>query len=167
LLYSAVRRWSEDGIAEEIKRELRAEAHVAVSRRSGLFLLLVRSALPRLDAKRASKWASALEFADHQGIRSKRLRAFLKNSGGIEGAARARAKHLKQVLGDDQGSRGRPTSWRAGHKMKFDRAAEVARYLLEADPLLDDDHDVLRFFAVAGPGSRKTKHSGAVRSPRK
>jgi len=53
-VYSAVRRWSDDGIAEEIERELRAEAQVAVSRRSGLFLLLVRSALPRLDAKRAT-----------------------------------------------------------------------------------------------------------------
>ena len=102
-VYSAVRRWVDDGIAEEIKRELRAEAPVAISRTSGLFLLLVRSALPRLDAKRASKWASALEFADGQGIRSKRLRAFLHNSGGIEGAARARAKHLKQVLGRRSG----------------------------------------------------------------
>ncbi len=63
-----------------------------MSRRSSLFLVLIRSALPRLDAKRASKWAGALQLADHHGVRSKRLVVFLHNSGGIEGAARERAK---------------------------------------------------------------------------
>ena len=90
--YRAVRSWRQDGVAEDVERELRAEAEVAMSRASSLFLVLVRSALPRLDAKRSSKWAAALQFADHQKVRSKRLVAFLHNSGGIEGAARESAK---------------------------------------------------------------------------
>ncbi len=57
-----------------------------------LFLLLIRCAVPYLEIKRASKWAAALEYADAQGIRSKRLAAFLWRVGGVEGAARARAK---------------------------------------------------------------------------
>jgi hypothetical protein len=87
----AVRAWRSDGVDQEIERELRAEAAVAISRRSSLFLVLIRCALPRLEIKRASKWAVALEYADQQGIRSKRLSAFLHNNGGVEGAARARA----------------------------------------------------------------------------
>jgi len=54
--------------------------------------VLLRTALPRLDAKRASKWGAALEFADHHKVRSKDLSAFLHVTGGIEGAARRRAK---------------------------------------------------------------------------
>ena len=57
-------RWIQGGI----ERELRAGAEVAVSRRSSLFLLLIRCALPRLEIQRASKWAAALEYADHQEI---------------------------------------------------------------------------------------------------
>ncbi len=86
--YAAVRCWQEGGVAEEIERELRTEAQVAVSRSSSLFLLLLRSALPRLDPKRASKWGAALAFADHRGVSSKRLAPLLRNNGGIEGAAR-------------------------------------------------------------------------------
>jgi len=63
----------DDGIADEIERELRAQAEVAVSRSSTLFLLLLGPALPRLDPKRASKWGVALAFADHRGVSSKRL----------------------------------------------------------------------------------------------
>ncbi len=90
--YVAVRCWQQDGVAEEIERELRTQADVAISRSSSLFLVLLRSALPSLDAKRASKWASALDFAAHHEVRSKRLGAFLHVNGGIEGAARGRSK---------------------------------------------------------------------------
>jgi hypothetical protein len=90
--YRAVRCWRQDGVAEEIERELRAEAEVAISKASSPFLVLLRSALPRLDAKRASKWAGALEFADHHDVHSQRLEGFLRVSGGIEGAARGRTK---------------------------------------------------------------------------
>ncbi len=55
-------------------------------------MLLLRCALPRLDAKRASKTAAALEFADDHAIPAKRLSAFLWDQGGIEGAARGRAR---------------------------------------------------------------------------
>jgi len=90
--YLAVRCWRQDGVAEEIERELRAKSQVAISRRSSLFLVLLRSALPRPDPKTGSKWAAALEFADRNDVRAKRLPAFLRNNGGIEGAARGRAK---------------------------------------------------------------------------
>ena len=75
-------------MAEDIERELRAKAQVAVSRSSSLFLLLLRSALPRLDPKRASKWGAALAFADDRGVSSKRLAPLLRNNGGIKGTAR-------------------------------------------------------------------------------
>jgi hypothetical protein len=63
--YQVVRCWQRDGDEEEIERELRAEAEVAISRASSLFLVLLRSALPGLNAKRASKWGAALELADY------------------------------------------------------------------------------------------------------
>jgi hypothetical protein len=90
--YIAVRCWERDGIAEAVERELRSETEVAISPSSSLFLLLLRCALPQLDRKRASKMAAALEFADHHAIRAKRLEAFLWDHGGIEGAARGRAR---------------------------------------------------------------------------
>ena len=90
--YRAVRAWREDGIVDEVERELRLEARVGISPRSSLFLLLIRSALPGFDAKRASKAAAALEFADHHSVSSKRLAGFLALHGGIEGAAHGRAK---------------------------------------------------------------------------
>jgi hypothetical protein len=101
--YLSVRAWRSDGVHEEIERELRAGADVAVSRRSSLFLLLIRCSLPRLDIKRASKWAAALEYADRREIRSKRLPAFLHNNGGVEGAARARAKSKREMSVRDEG----------------------------------------------------------------
>jgi len=94
--YRAVRAWRSDGVQEEIERELRAGAEVAVSRRSGLFVVLIRCSLPCLEIKRASKWAAALEYADQQGIRSNRLPAFLWRVGGVEGAARARAEAIRK-----------------------------------------------------------------------
>ena len=95
--FAAFRCWQQNGIAEEIERELRAEAEVAIGRASSLYLVFLRSALPGLDAKRASKWAGALQFADHHRVRSKRLAAILYSNGGIEGAAHARAiLHLHQ-----------------------------------------------------------------------
>jgi hypothetical protein len=97
-VYAAVRRWRDDGVAEEIERELRAEAQVPISLASSLFLVLLRSALPRLDGKRASKWAAALASADHHGVSSKRLVAFLRSHGGIEGAARQWAKLRRAAL---------------------------------------------------------------------
>jgi len=93
--YALVRRWKRKGVAQEVEYELRIEAQVAISPSSSLFLVLLRSALPSLDMKRASKWASALMFADHQNIRSKRLVGFLRANGGIEGAARQSANLRK------------------------------------------------------------------------
>jgi hypothetical protein len=46
--YRAVRAWQSSGIQEEIERELRDEAAVAISRQSKLFLVLIRCALPYL-----------------------------------------------------------------------------------------------------------------------
>jgi hypothetical protein len=43
---------SRTGFDEEIERELRADAEVAISRASSLFLVLLRTAVPRLDPKR-------------------------------------------------------------------------------------------------------------------
>jgi hypothetical protein len=54
--------------------------------------VLLRSAGLGLDIKRASKCAAALEFANHHAVTPKRLAAFLWSKGGVEGAARGRAK---------------------------------------------------------------------------
>ncbi len=89
--YAVVRRWKCEGVGQEIERELRAEAQVPISGMSSLFLVLLRSALPRLDGKRASKMALALATAADQDVTAKRLAAFLWHNGGIEGAARQRA----------------------------------------------------------------------------
>jgi hypothetical protein len=96
--YRAVRAWRSDGVHDEIEGELRAGAEIAVSRRSSPVLLLIRSTLPRLDVKRASKWAAALEFADRQDVHSRRLSVFLHNNGGIEGAARKRPSRGDGIL---------------------------------------------------------------------
>jgi len=95
--YAVVRRWKREGVAQEIDRELRAEAQVPMSRMSSLFLVLLRSALPRLDGKRASKMALALAAADDQDVTAKRLAAFLWHNGGIEGAARQRAWAVRRA----------------------------------------------------------------------
>jgi hypothetical protein len=95
--YGAVRRWKREGVGQEIERELRAEAQVPISRMSSLFLVLLRSALPRLDGKRASKMALALACADDQAVTTKRLAAFLWHNGGIEGAARQRASAIRRA----------------------------------------------------------------------
>jgi len=71
-----------------VKRELRAQAEVGISTSSSLFLTLIRSALPRLDPKRASKWSAALLAADLSGVYANRVVGFLRKNGGIEGAAR-------------------------------------------------------------------------------
>ena len=95
--YGAVRRWKREGVGQEIERELRAEAQVPISRMSSLFLVLLRSALPRLDGKRASKMALALTAADDRDVTAKRLAAFLWHNGGIEGAARQRASAVRRA----------------------------------------------------------------------
>jgi len=95
--YGAVRRWKREGVGQEIERELRAEAQVPISRMSSLFLVLLRSALPRLDGKRASKMALALAAADDRDVTAKRLAAFLWHNGGIEGAARQRASAVRRA----------------------------------------------------------------------
>jgi hypothetical protein len=100
--YRAVRAWRSDGVHDEIERELRAGAAVALSRQSNLFLVLIRCALPCLEIRRGSKWAAALGCADQQGIRSKRLSAFLWRVGGVEGAARARAKSKREMTVRDK-----------------------------------------------------------------
>ena len=95
--YGAVRRWKREGVGQQIERELRAEAQVPMSRMSSLFLVLLRSALPGLDKKRASKMALALACADDQAVTTKRLAAFLWHNGGIEGAARQRAAAITRA----------------------------------------------------------------------
>ena len=87
-----MKQWEREGKGQEVEYELRIEAQGAISPSSSLFLVLLRSAVPRLDPKRASKWASALQFADHHDVRPKRLIAFLRANGGIEGASGERAR---------------------------------------------------------------------------
>jgi hypothetical protein len=67
---------------------LRRMAPGRIWRKSGLTLVVLRSALPDLCPKRASKWAAAIELAHHHEIDPARLGAFLAEQGGIDGAAK-------------------------------------------------------------------------------
>ena len=93
--YKAVRVWKKRGIHWQIARLLKRTAGTAISRESGLFLVLLRSALPNLDPKRASKWAAAIELAARHQIPAKEFVAFLEAEGGIEGAAKRMAQQRK------------------------------------------------------------------------
>jgi hypothetical protein len=90
--FSALHRWKEDGVGEDAERELRRETELAIAPRSSLPLVLIRSALPKVDEKAASKWAAALEMAEQDAIAPKHFLAFLREIGGIEGAHRQRAR---------------------------------------------------------------------------
>jgi hypothetical protein len=89
---SALHRWKQDGVSAGAERELRRETERAISPRSSLPLVLIRSALPKVDEKAASKWAAALEMAEQDAIAPKHFIAFLREIGGIEGAHRRRAR---------------------------------------------------------------------------
>jgi hypothetical protein len=89
--YSALHRW-EDRLSEVAERELRRETELAIAPRSSLPLVLIRSALPEVDEKAASKWAAALEMAQQDAIAPKHFLAFLREIGGIEGAHRRRGR---------------------------------------------------------------------------
>jgi hypothetical protein len=85
--YGAVRLWKRQGTAGEAKRLLMREAKATITRQSSYFLVLLRSALPALDPKRASKWAAAMELADQHDVPKRMFVAFVEAQGGIEGAA--------------------------------------------------------------------------------
>ena len=92
--------------SEEIERELRAGAEVAVSRRSSLFLLLIRCSLPRLDIRAREQMGRCVGNADRQGIRSKQARwrgdreRFLKDAQNRFDARRpeVKARNSSQVI---------------------------------------------------------------------
>ena len=90
--YSALHRWKQDGLSDDAERELRRETELAIAPRSSLALVLIRSALPEVDEKAASKWAAALEMAQQDAIAPKHFLAFLREVGGIEGAHRRRGR---------------------------------------------------------------------------
>jgi len=85
-------RWKRQRVSEKAERELRRDAELAIAPGSSLPLVLIHSALPRLNAKAAKKWAAALEMAEYEGIAPKRFIGFLRDIGGIEGAHRRRAR---------------------------------------------------------------------------
>jgi len=63
---------------------------------------LIRSALPKVDEKAASKWAAALDMAEQDTIAPKHFLAFLRGIGGIEGAHRRRAVSGESTPGANQ-----------------------------------------------------------------
>jgi hypothetical protein len=89
--------WRSSRIFFRSERELRRETELAIAPRSSLPLVLIRSALPKLDEKAASKWAAALEMAEQDAIAPKHFIAFLREIGGIEGAHRRRARLRRKL----------------------------------------------------------------------
>jgi hypothetical protein len=86
--YRAVWDWRRGGWGHTVQAMLRRMAPGRIWRKSGLALVVLRSALPDLCPKRASKWSSALDLAYHHEIDPDRLPAFLSEWGGIDGAAK-------------------------------------------------------------------------------
>lgn len=95
--YAAVRAWRKRGVAQEVERLLRRSTTSVLAAQSSPFLVLLRAALPGLDAKRASKWAAAMALADRKGIARTNFVAFLERQGGVEGAAKAWARHREHI----------------------------------------------------------------------
>jgi hypothetical protein len=89
--YQAVRRWRSTGDIGRITRILR-EDNPTIDFRSTDYLILLRASLPDVDVKQCSKWAAALDTADYHRVRLSRLEEFWRDLGGIEGAARERAR---------------------------------------------------------------------------
>ena len=58
------------------ERELGRETELAIAPRSSLPPVVIRSALPKVDEKAASKWAAALEMAEQDTIAPKHFLAF-------------------------------------------------------------------------------------------
>jgi len=87
-VYRAVWDWRGGGWGHSVSAMLRRMAPGRIWRKSGLILVVLRSALPELCPKRASKWSSALELAYYHEINAERLPAFLSKWGGIDGAAK-------------------------------------------------------------------------------
>jgi hypothetical protein len=94
--YTAPHQWEREQVRDEIERELRRETELAIASGSSLPLVLIRSALPRLDGKAAAKWAAALEVAGREEIAPKHFIGFLREIGGIEGAHHKRARLRKK-----------------------------------------------------------------------
>jgi hypothetical protein len=90
--YAALHRWERDEMSVDAERELRRETELAIAPSSDLPLVLIRSALPKLDGKAAAKWAAALEVAGREEIAPKHFIGFLREIGGIEGAHHCRAR---------------------------------------------------------------------------
>jgi hypothetical protein len=86
--YRAVWDWRREGWAHTVQAMLRRMAPGRIWRKSGLALVVLRSALPDLCPKRASKWSAALDLAYHHEVDPVRLGAFLEEQGGIDGAAK-------------------------------------------------------------------------------
>ena len=90
--YRAVWDWRRGGWGHTVSAMLRRMAPGRIWRKSGLVLVVLRSALPDLCPKRASKWSSALDLAHHHEIDPGDLGAFLNEWGGIDGAAKEYAE---------------------------------------------------------------------------
>jgi hypothetical protein len=70
--------------------------------------------LPHLGAKKCSKWAAALDAADYHEIDPDDLAGFLDEMGGVEGAAKERARLWATVT---EGSWARRSPQRKQHLM--------------------------------------------------
>jgi hypothetical protein len=84
--------WRRNSCASEACRSLIAGAPTRIERTSTQYLILLRATLPAIDSRKCSKWAAALDAADYYEVSPGELVDFLGRLGGIEGAARERAR---------------------------------------------------------------------------
>ena len=89
--YRATIKWRQVDVVDRAIRTIRSR-DPTIDFRSTDILVILRGALTGVDLKRVSKWAAALDAADFHNVPTSELAEFLEDKGGIEGAARTRAK---------------------------------------------------------------------------
>ena len=95
-VYRVVRRWSKQRIRKRNTRELAAAAELGTSPAAHTFRVVIETTYPSLQAKTASRWTRALEYALYREISAVRLAHFFRRQGGVANCAREAASNLRK-----------------------------------------------------------------------
>jgi hypothetical protein len=88
-LYLQLRRKK---LARSLPRQIARQSGVRTTRSAHPLQVLIKTTCPIPDAKVQSRWGRALQYAAHQRIKPRRLKTFVRRSGGLSGCARAMAQ---------------------------------------------------------------------------
>ncbi len=96
ITYKGVRKWMDDGVEDRVEEELRNRVDGATHKKTSIFLVLLRAALPDAEQKMLSGWAAALECAHAKDIPEEHFVGFVMAIGGIEGAKKMKSAKRQQ-----------------------------------------------------------------------